>query len=136
MREIGKIVLTRAVVPAAIVAVACTVVVVVLTSQFYVRLSNEQSRQVLVQIENDYNDCIRGNESRAALRALMDHVANPNPVDASVIQDPELRAVIQFQQARGQDFRRQNAQSFMPRDCEGERQQKLQTGTVSPGTTR
>lgn len=127
---------------AAIVTLACTVIVTVLTSivgaTYKEQLDHDRevsAAQHAMQIDADYAVCQKGNDTRSALRdgitshmELVFHVAPPQTIDPAILNDPQLRQLAEIKQASDKKFREdqqveandQLAQ-LQPRDCDAER---------------
>lgn len=97
--------------------------------------SNEaRARDKAQDIEQDYQSCLRSNESRSGIRDQVNQIADEQSVfgDPSVIPDadaPQLAQALRVlvaagqnaQKARADDFRARNLAKFQPRNCEEEK---------------
>lgn len=136
MKDSTREVLARAVPIAAVVTIICTVLVVVITTNLYVRLAAEADQDRAARIEDSFQTCLRGNQSRASRRAERDSDRRLVAIDLEAIPnidgEPALHVVLVRLQdaARDRLAQAENDPSLRDRDCEAERDQQRQTGTV------
>lgn len=106
---------------AAVAAVALVLAFVALGIDFHDRADRVEAARD-ARIESDYRLCLTTNELLAAQRAQADVLASPTPIDASIITNAELRALVLGLQARGRQYRAEWVPKLQPHDCPAERQ--------------